>query len=115
MNGFRFMPLLAFAAVPASMAAADDVDFRRDVLPILSNHCFACHGRDAKARKAKLRLDDREQAVARRKSGDPAIVPNKPESSGLIVRIDASDAAIVMPPPEFKRPLTGRQRETLRK
>ena len=56
----------------AGLASADeDVTFNRDILPILAENCFACHGPDAAARKAKLRLDKPEGAFAERKSGAP--------------------------------------------
>jgi len=69
-------------SLPAFGGEGQVVDFSRDVLPILSANCFVCHGRDASTRKAKLRLDLREQATARR--GSPAltpIVPGQPEVS----------------------------------
>ena len=112
MTRFRFA-LLALV-LPLPRAAAQDVDFRRDVLPILSNHCYACHGPDEKARKAKLRLDNAEAALAPRKNAQP-IVPGKPDASEIIVRVESSDADSVMPPSEFKKPLTVKQKEILRK
>jgi len=115
MTRFRFGLLLAFSLLPARGVGADEIDFRRDVLPILSNHCWACHGPDEKARKAKLRLDSREAAVAPRKNGNPGVVPGKPEASEVIARVAAADADLVMPPADFKKPLTDRQKETLRK
>ena len=61
---------------------AEPIDFNRDVRPILAKNCFACHGRDANARKADLRLDIREAAI-----GSAAFVPTKPADSELISRI----------------------------
>jgi hypothetical protein len=112
MARFRFALLLVLLPLPR--AGAEDVDFRRDVLPILSNHCWACHGPDEKARKAKLRLDSAEAALATRRSGQ-AIIPGKPDTSEVVVRVESGDADAVMPPPEFKKPLTDKQKATLRK
>jgi hypothetical protein len=86
--------------------AAGAIDFQRDVLPILSENCFACHGPDARARKAKLRLDTREGAS--RKS-DPVIVPGKSADSELIRRIRSSEPSEIMPPPRSKKKLTAGQ------
>ena len=61
--------------------AADVPSFNRDVLPILSDNCFACHGPDAKQAKGGLRLDLRDSATKPAKSGDVAIVPGKPAAS----------------------------------
>ena len=55
--------------------------FNNEVRPILAKHCFKCHGPDDKARKAKLRLDQREPALHGGKSKRPAIVPGHPERS----------------------------------
>ncbi len=91
------------------------IDFQRDVRPILTSHCFKCHGPDDQARKAKLRLDVRELAIAPAKSGDHAVVPGKPESSALVKRIFSSDEDELMPPPETKRALSSAQKEILKR
>ncbi|WP_088259229.1 DUF1553 domain-containing protein [Fimbriiglobus ruber] len=114
MTRFRFV-LLALIFLPLPRATADEIDFRRDVLPILSNHCWACHGPDEKARKSKLRLDTRDAALAPRKDGTRPIAPGKPEASEVVARVTSADADLVMPPAEFKKPLTDRQKDTLRK
>src|SRR5688572_25122650 len=101
------------AAVPG--AAADQVDFTRDVRPILAGHCFKCHGPDEGARKAKLRLDVRESALKAAKSDEVAIVPGKPDASELIRRIFAENEDDVMPPPATKNPLTPDQRRILKR
>jgi hypothetical protein len=104
----------AFALVSlvlaASGAGADPVRYGRDVRPILAEHCFACHGPDGAARKAKLRLDVRDVAVAR-----SALVPGKPGESKLVARIFSEDPDEVMPPPKAKKPLTAQEKETLKR
>ena len=81
--------LLCIAA--AHVSAADSPDFSRDVRPILSQHCFKCHGPDDKARKGGLRLDIRESAMKEAKSGGIALVPGKPDQSELVARIFSKD------------------------
>jgi hypothetical protein len=77
------------------------VDYNWDVRPILSNHCFRCHGPDADARKAGLRLDLRETAIGELPDtpGRFAIVPGDPARSELIQRVSSDDPDVVMPPP----------------
>src|SRR5262249_21816232 len=77
--------LLALAAVPLA-GRADDIEFNRDVRPIFSDKCFACHGPDPKHRKADLRLDVEKDA---KEAG--VIVPGKPGQGALIDRITAKD------------------------
>ncbi|MGI9240143.1 MAG: DUF1549 domain-containing protein, partial [Verrucomicrobiales bacterium] len=101
--------ILCFALLGAAAApGATEIDFNRDVRPILSDNCFACHGFDASSRKAKLRLDTREGATAE------VIVPGKPEESELIARIKTTDPDELMPPSDsHKKPLTGAAIATL--
>lgn len=87
-------------------------DFRREVLPILSNHCFACHGPDANTRAADLRLDDIPALLALESS---VIVAGAANMSELVQRIESGDPAERMPPDEHKRPLSIAQKETLRR
>ncbi len=106
---------LLFVLAAAHLHAADAPDFSRDVRPILSQHCFKCHGPDDKARKGGLRLDIRESAMKEAKSGSIAIVPGKPDGSELVARIFTSDEDELMPPPAAKRALTPEQKDTLRR
>ena len=101
--------LLVLAASPLR-AADPPVDFGRDVLPILSDFCFHCHGPDEKARKAKLRFDDKDSPFDR-----GVIVPGKPADSEFVARITSTDADTVMPPPALKRKMTPQQITTLTK
>ncbi len=87
--------------------AAPAIDFNRDIRPILSDNCFKCHGPDEKERKAKLRLDVRDEALGH----GEAIVPGKSSESELIRRISAEDAAERMPPRKTGKRLTPRQIE----
>src|SRR5437868_1784876 len=100
---------LALLAVPAVGRAAE-VDFNRDVRPILSDKCFACHGPDAKHRKADLRLDVEKEARA---SG--VIVAGKPAESTLIERITAEDERERMPPKKSGKSLTAVEIDVLRR
>ncbi len=103
------------AAAVAESARGQDapVSFAADVRSILSDHCFQCHGPDAKKRQGELRLDTKEGAFARRDA--VTIAPGKPGSSELIRRILSDDEDERMPPPETERRLTASQIETLQK
>src|SRR6478672_6505556 len=72
------------------------VDYTRDVRPILSHHCFKCHGPDDGARKAGLRLDLAETAARKLPSGETAVVPKSPDRSELVRRISAEDEGEIM-------------------
>lgn len=104
--------LLAALTVTISTAASaqEPVSFNRDVRPILSTHCFACHGPDETHRESGLRLDERTSAIAAE-----VIVPGNPEASGLIERINSSDEDMVMPPPHADRSLSPEQRAILKR
>lgn len=89
-------------------------NFTRDVRPILSEHCFKCHGPDDVARQAKLRLDLREAALAKTESGSTPIVPGRPEASEVLRRILSHDADEVMPPPSANKALSEEKKRILR-
>jgi hypothetical protein len=86
------------------------ISYNRDIRPILSDNCFYCHGPDPNKRKAKLRLDIREEALKKE-----AFVPGQPEKSELVRRIFATDSEDMMPPPKSNKKLEPTQKETLRK
>ncbi len=88
----------------------EKIQFNRDIRPILSEHCFNCHGPDNAGRKAKLRLDDRDAAISRK-----SILPGQPEKSEMIVRILSDDPTEVMPPAKTKKVLTPQQKDLLRR
>jgi len=96
--------IISIRGVAASTDASPH--FSRDILPILSDHCFACHGPDTGARKGGLRLDTREGAVAPAKSGRHAVVPHQSHESELIRRIQTTDPNDRMPPDKSNKPLT---------
>jgi len=100
------LALLLWAFVAAPLLRASEIDFSRDIRPILSDNCFFCHGPDAKRREADLRLDQRESALAVVKAGDSA-------ASELIRRITSSDPDELMPPPKSHRELTAAQKELI--
>ncbi len=91
------------------------VGYARDVRPLLSDNCFACHGPDEKARKAGFRLDTQEGAFAKLKSGGRAIVPGQPDESDLIFRIESDDPELHMPPKKSGKQLTAEQVAVLRR
>ncbi len=82
------------------------IDFNRDIRPILSEHCYACHGPDENKRKAGLRLDVAEGAFKELKSGNHALVAGDLTRSTLVERITAKDADEIMPPAKHQKPLT---------
>ena len=86
-------------------ARADEVRFNHDIRPILSDYCFQCHGFDAKQRRAELRLDVREGAIAVRTNGIAAVVPGDPTRSELIARVTSADPDYQMPPSHIGKKL----------
>ncbi|MEE2642507.1 MAG: PSD1 and planctomycete cytochrome C domain-containing protein [Planctomycetota bacterium] len=95
-------------------ANADEIRFSRDVLPLLSDRCFHCHGPDESNREAGLRLDQEDSALEDRGSG-PAIARNKAAASQLILRITSSDPDVQMPPADsHRKPFSKREIEILR-
>ncbi len=101
---------LCVSVVSSSVRAADKIEYNRDVRPILSENCFACHGPDSASRKADLRLDRRDDAIKAE-----AVVPAEPDKSALVERIFSADRGQVMPPPKTKKKLTAAQKETLKR
>ncbi len=89
------------AVVPGLAAGATapaDIDFNRDIRPILSEKCFSCHGPDQGQRQASLRLDTPDGIAAERDGKGPAVVPGSARRSPLYQRISTSDPASRMPP-----------------
>lgn len=100
--------LLVVLGGRSACAAAEEnrVDFMRQIRPILSKNCFACHGPDDAHRVSKMRLDQRATVLRPRRDGTAAIVPGNPAKSELVRRITSTDEADHMPPPETGNVLT---------
>jgi hypothetical protein len=108
------MVLLIVATTTATTATAE-VDFNRDIRPILSDNCFACHGFDEQHRAARLRLDTSEGAYAPNRRGRVAIAPGDLHLSEAWKRVTAEDPEDLMPPPESNKKLTPEQKDLLRR
>ena len=100
---------LAMCFTATAVADDDSVNFSRDILPLLSNSCFTCHGPDEANRQSELRLDKHESALMKQASGRAALVPGHSAQSELFRRIASSDADVQMPPPDSDRKLTDAQ------
>jgi len=98
----------------AALVVAEDVKFSRDIRPLLSDTCFRCHGPDASARQAELRLDVGAAAQADR-GGYAAIVPGKPAASEAMRRILSDDPDQIMPPRKSGLRLSTKQKDLLRR
>ena len=108
----RMFLITTLALLPAPLLAQKEIDFNRDVRPILSDRCFQCHGPDEEQRQADLRLDlaDSEEGAL------TVIKKGVAEESELWHRIISSDPDLVMPPPESnKAPLNEAEQTTLKK
>ena len=115
MNG-KYQLLFSFL-LPVTVVLAEEtplvpLDFNREIRPILSDKCFACHGPDKKHRKGKLRLDLEESAKDPKKS---AVVPGQPKESELFYRITTDDEEELMPPADSGKSLTAKEKELLRR
>jgi hypothetical protein len=106
--------LLIAAPVFLGWVSLASPEYNKDIRPLLSENCFACHGPDAAHREAGLRLDVQADAFAAGKSGETAIVPGAPAKSALWQRITTTDADDIMPPSKTHKILTAAQKETLR-
>jgi hypothetical protein len=105
--------LVAESASRAAQATAQEISFNRDIRPILSDKCLACHGQDANTREADLRLDTFEGATADR-GGAQAVVPGDLEKSQLWIRVTSEDEYEVMPPPASHKPLSDAEKALLK-
>ena len=106
---FLQLGLLAGCFFAQKSGAAERVDFNRDIQPLLSENCYLCHGPDAKAREADLRLDRQEGIFGKTEDGLIIVQPGEAGRSELIARITSADRDEVMPPPKSHRQLTPAQ------
>jgi mono/diheme cytochrome c family protein len=105
---------IALGAGSAGAASPQVIEFNRDIRPILSDNCFACHGPDKEQRKAKLELYLEEGAFADR-GGYQVIVRGKPAESELYLRVSADNEKMRMPPARFGKKLSKQQIELIRR
>ena len=112
----RTLSISLFCLAPLGLTAfgGDSVDFNRDVRPILSEHCFACHGPDPQVREADLRLDTEDGLFADR-DGYRIVTPKDVSASELIARVTSDDPNSVMPPPDSNKSLSPGQIEILKR
>lgn len=115
LRSLRGLAFTCALALGAERLLASGVEFNRDIRPILSDRCFACHGPDQGQRKAGLRLDREEGALTRLKSGHTALVPGKPGESELLRRITATDPGERMPPASSGKEVTAREVDLIKK
>ena len=108
----RIVFISCLALLSARALAEDLIEFNREIRPILSDRCFACHGPDEQSREADLRLDDRLTAT---NSDGGAILPGNADESELIRRIESKDESEIMPPPEHGKALSAKEIEILRR
>ena len=109
-----FPALVFFSCGSLLWGEEASIDFNRDIRPLLSNRCVACHGPDEEERKADLRLDTFEGATGDL-GGYAALVPGDAEASELLYRITTDDRTEVMPPPSKGEPFTEEEAELIRK
>src|ERR1700739_1890848 len=102
--------VLLFALSGAAQDLPETIQYNRDIRPILSENCFACHGPDSASRKAGLRLDQRDIAIK-----EAALVPGTPNDSELVSRINSTERREMMPPPVTKKKLTAAQKDLLKR
>ncbi|MBL9186955.1 MAG: PSD1 domain-containing protein [Opitutaceae bacterium] len=110
---FLPLPLVAALATGSVLRAAEPIDFNRQILPILSDACFHCHGPDAATREAKLRLDQRD-GLFRTRDEVSVVTPGHPAKSELFLRITSKEEDEVMPPPKATRRLKPAEIELLK-
>jgi hypothetical protein len=111
-SGLLLLSLTAWSS--QNIKAPAPIDFNRDIRPILSENCFKCHGPDPANRQAGLRLDQRDEAFSKHPAGTP-LVPGKPNSSRVWLRISSANPALRMPPPISGKSVTAHQKDLVRR
>lgn len=112
--GFSLLLLASESVISSKGTAADHIDYNRQIRPLISNRCLACHGPDEGERKAGLRLDTFEGAT-KDLEGTHAIVPGKSDQSEILTRLLSQDPEERMPPPKKGKPLEPEQIELIRR
>lgn len=112
--GMRLLIGISAAATCLPLSGGE-VQFNRDIRPILSEKCFACHGFDPETREAGLRLDEPESAYKPDQHGTAAIVPGNPDDSLIWFHITSDDEDEVMPPPESHKTLSDDEKALIRR
>ncbi len=118
MKNIAWFNLLFFFPVVTVLGAdalPDKIDYNRDIRPILSNHCYACHGPDINKVKSGLQLNSAKAAYKELKSGERAIVPGDLVESALVYHIESDDADELMPPAKTNKPLSKHKIAMLKK
>ena len=111
MNTLRVFILLASSLfISIGLSAEGLIRFNRDIRPIISDKCFACHGFDSNKRKANLRLDVFDESLFKEK----ILVPGEPNESILYQRITKKDHKDLMPPKKSEKSLTNDQKNKIR-
>ena len=107
--------VLTLAAAELTSGSSAKVDFNRDIRPVFSENCYACHGPDKSVRKAGLRLDTKEGAFRELRDGGYAIVAGNRDASVLYQRISSEDEFYRMPPKKIGKPLSAAQVDLIRR
>ena len=115
--GFGFLMIIEACNSSARDNSREKISYNFDIRPILADKCFSCHGPDANKRQAGLRLDIAKEAYDALKEhpGAHAIVPFKPDSSQVYLRISSVDTSMMMPPPASNLKLTAQEIELIKK
>ena len=115
--GFGFLIIIEACNSSARDNSREKISYNFDIRPILADKCFSCHGPDANKRQAGLRLDIAKEAYDALKEhpGAHAIIPFKPDSSQVYLRISSVDTSMMMPPPASNLKLTAQEIELIKK
>jgi hypothetical protein len=103
---FLVLVWLSFPDAEHLTAAEHGIEFNRDILPLLSENCFSCHGPDQANREAGLRLDQRQGAFAELESGQQGIVAGSSQQSAVFLRISVTNSDRRMPPVDSGKTLS---------
>ena len=103
----------AFLLIGAAQCPASDIDYNRDIAPILADKCYQCHGPDANQRQAGLRLDTQDGATSEIDSGNIPIVAGDVAASEVIARITSTDPDVQMPPSDHKQQLSDSEKRLI--